>query len=74
MPRLLCQGSYIKILIKDTIINTIIDYNYAQHPDVAVDDILARNLFESSDFGVRSEVMLRNAFSEFFHYSRDSEV
>ena len=67
------QDSHVKALIKNTIINIIIDYNYAQHFDVAINNIFARNLPKSLDFEVKFEMILRNAFSKFFRYNRDFE-
>ena len=72
--KLLYQNSYIKAFIKNTIINIIINYNYTQHFDVAIDDIPARNLFESFDFEIKFEVMLKNASLKSFRRSRDFEL
>ena len=60
--------------IKNTIINIIINYNHAQHLEIAIDDTLARNLSKSFDFEIKFEMMLRNVFSEFSRYNRDFEL
>ena len=64
--------SHIKF-IKNTIINTIINYNYAQHFEIVINNTLAKNLLKLSDFEIKFEMMLRNALSKFFRYNRDFE-
>ena len=64
----------IKISIKNTIINIIINYKYTQHLNVVINNTLARNLFELFNFEIRFEMMLRNAFLKFFHSNRDFKV
>ena len=70
MLKLLCQNPHQEYNYQYYIIN----YSYAQHLDVVIDDIFTRNLFESSDFEVKFEIMLKNAFSKFFRYNRDFEI
>ena len=65
--------SHVKVFIKYIIIN-IINYNYAQHFEIAIDNTFVRNLPKSFNFEIRFEIMLRNASSKSFRRNRNFEL